>query len=36
MSLQILKRRFTRYNKKREDWSLIRKAYQFAMKAHAG
>ena len=36
MSLQHLKRRFTSYNKKREDWALIRKAYQFALKAHAG
>ncbi|NLX90107.1 MAG: bifunctional (p)ppGpp synthetase/guanosine-3',5'-bis(diphosphate) 3'-pyrophosphohydrolase [Firmicutes bacterium] len=36
MSLQQLKRRFTRYNKKREDWALVRKAYQFALKAHEG
>ncbi|RJX26044.1 MAG: bifunctional (p)ppGpp synthetase/guanosine-3',5'-bis(diphosphate) 3'-pyrophosphohydrolase [Dethiobacter sp.] len=36
MSLQILKRRFVKYNDRREDWALIRKAYQFALKAHAG
>lgn len=36
MSLQILKRRFQKYNNKKEDWALIRRAYQFALKAHAG
>ena len=36
MSLQQLKKRFTSYNNNKEDWALIRKAYQFAMKAHAG
>jgi guanosine-3',5'-bis(diphosphate) 3'-pyrophosphohydrolase len=36
MSLQALKKRFTQYNEKREDWALIRKAYQFALNAHAG
>jgi len=36
MSLQHLKRHFTSYNNKKEDWALIRKAYQFALKAHAG
>jgi GTP pyrophosphokinase len=36
MSLQILKRRFTKYNDKKEDWALVRRAYQFALKAHAG
>jgi GTP pyrophosphokinase len=36
MSLQVLKRRFVKYNDRREDWALIRKAYQFALKAHAG
>ncbi|MGI5881838.1 MAG: RelA/SpoT family protein [Dethiobacteria bacterium] len=36
MSLQQLKRRFTSYNKKKEDWVSIRKAYQFALKAHEG
>ena len=36
MSLQILKRRFSKYNDKREDWALVRRAYQFALKAHAG
>ncbi|MDO9536514.1 MAG: bifunctional (p)ppGpp synthetase/guanosine-3',5'-bis(diphosphate) 3'-pyrophosphohydrolase [Bacillota bacterium] len=36
MSLQILKRRFIKYNDKREDWVLIRRVYQFALKAHAG
>ncbi len=36
MSLQQLKRHFTSYNNKKEDWAFIRKAYQFALKAHAG
>lgn len=36
MSLQLLKKVFTRYNDKKEDWALIRRAYRFALKAHAG
>ncbi len=34
MSMQLLKKCFTRYNNKKEDWSLIRRAYQFALNAH--
>ncbi len=36
MSLQKLKKRLTRYNDRQEDWALVRKAYQFALEAHAG
>ncbi|MEW5921844.1 MAG: bifunctional (p)ppGpp synthetase/guanosine-3',5'-bis(diphosphate) 3'-pyrophosphohydrolase [Bacillota bacterium] len=32
--MQLLKKCFTRYNNKKEDWSLIRRAYQFALNAH--
>ena len=33
--MQVLKKNFTRYNNKREDWLLIKRAYQFALGAHA-
>ena len=33
--MQVLKKSFTHYNTKKDDWSLIRRAYQFALKAHA-
>ncbi len=36
MSLQLLKDRFTNYNNRKEDWALVRKAYDFALKAHSG
>ncbi len=36
MNLQKLMGRFKKYNNKIEDWALIRKAYRFALKAHAG
>ena len=35
MSMQLLKKSFTRYNTKKEDWALIKRAYQFALKSHA-
>ncbi|HAP32755.1 MAG TPA: (p)ppGpp synthetase [Firmicutes bacterium] len=35
MSMQLLKKSFTRYNRKKEDWLLIKRAYQFALSAHA-
>lgn len=36
MSLRQLKQVFTKYNYKKEDWALIQKAYNFALKAHEG
>jgi len=33
--MQALKKNFTRYNNKREDWLLIKRAYQFALGVHA-
>lgn len=36
MSLQVLKRRFKQYNDNKANWALIGKAYQFALRAHAG
>lgn len=35
MSMQQLKKSFTRYNSKKDDWALIKRAYQFALDAHA-
>ncbi len=34
MSMQLLKKNFSRYNNKKEDWLLIKRAYQFALNAH--
>jgi guanosine-3',5'-bis(diphosphate) 3'-pyrophosphohydrolase len=36
MSLQSLKQHFTKYNHKEEDWALVQKAYDFALRAHEG
>ncbi len=36
MSLQQLKKSLQNYNDNKEDWALIRKAYSFALNAHAG
>ncbi len=36
MGLQTLKKKFKQYNNNLESWALINKAYQFALKAHAG
>ena len=35
MSLKALKNIFTSYNKKKDDWLVINKAYNYALKAHA-
>ncbi len=36
MGLQVLKKRFKQYNDNEEGWALIKKAYQYALRAHAG
>lgn len=36
MSLRQLKKSLQNYNDNKEDWALIRKAYSFALNAHAG
>ncbi len=36
MSLQLLREQFLNYNNRKEDWEIIRRAYDFALKAHSG